>query len=772
MNSFISKRAIVLLFACIVLALGLVARLFYLQVLRYDYYESIVLNNVSATTTVNASRGIISDRNGVQLAGNYTVYRIFIAPREIEDDAQKELICSGLSDILGVSAEKVREQADMSYYADRTIKKNVEEETASAVKEFIADNDLSRQIYVEPSSKRYYPYNDLAAQVIGFVSTDGGMLGIEKRYDKYLTGTPGRYITARDAWGKSMTSKYETYVEGKDGYTVETTLDIKIQSALETQLEKTYVESKATNRVTGIVLDVNTGGVLGMGTYPSFDLNNPYSIDEDTLKLFDGYEEDANQQRVRDNDSYSNFAETVYSYNEAKEQYSEDSDEYSDAYMELLYTIWKNKAVSELYEPGSTFKVITTSMALEENLITPDTVFTCTTPYVVEGTRIRCHKYGGHGTNKFRWLLQQSCNPTLIQVAQLVGQEKFYKYFEAFGYTTTTGIDLPAEASPIYHAYSGFNSVELAVYSFGQTFKVSPIRQITAISTVANGGYLIQPHVVSRIVDNDGNPVYIADEEPQRQVVSTEVCRTIWDILEEGVSTDGGAKNTYVPGYKIAAKTGTSEVRDVLAEGGESFLRVGSTVAFAPADDPQVAVIIVCDQPMTQQIYGAYVAAPYVAAVMEEILPYIGVERQWTDEERANMNTTVRNYVDEPISTAISSLKNLGIKYNIVGDGDTVTYQAPEGGSAFNKTSGTVTLYCGDAVPNKYVTVPDLSGLTASAANQRIVNKGLNPVITGATNNISEATAIVVSQYPPADSSVLYGSTVTVTMRFIGDTDA
>lgn len=771
-NGFISKRAIILLFACIILALGLTARLFYLQVLRYDYYESIVLNNVSATTTVSASRGVITDRNGVQLASNYTVYRIFIAPREIENEDQKTLICQGLSDILGVSVEKIREQADMSYYADRTIKKIVEEEQASAVKEFIADNKLSRQIYVEPSTKRYYPYNDLAAQVIGFVSTDGGMLGIEKRYDKYLTGTPGRYITARDAWGKSMTSKYETYVEGQDGYTVETTLDVKIQGALDAQLEKTYNESKATNRVTGIVLDVNTGGVLAMGTYPSFDLNNPYEIDDSILELFDGYEEDANQQRVLENDNYSNYAEVVYDFKNIKEQYSPDSDEYSEAYMNLLYSTWKNKSVSELYEPGSTFKVITTSMALEENLITPDTEFTCTTPYVVEGIKIRCHKYGGHGTNKFRWLLQQSCNPTLIQIAQLVGREKFYNYFEAFGYTSQTGIDLPAESSPIYHNFSGFNAVELATYSFGQTFKISPIRQITGVSTVANGGYLITPHIVSRVVDGNGNPVYNANEEPQRQVVSTEVCRTIWDILEEGVATDGGAKNTYVPGYKIAAKTGTSEVRDVLDDNGNSFLRVGSTVAFAPADDPQIACIIVCDEPMTSQIYGAYVAAPYVAAVMEEVLPYIGVERQWSDEERAKMNTTVRDYVGAPVANAITNMKNLGIKYNIVGNGEEVTYQAPAGGSAFNKSSGTVTLYSGDAVPNRYITVPNLEGLSASGANQRIVNAGLNPVITGATNSVSDATALVVSQEPAAGSSVLYGSTVTVTLRFIGDTDA
>ena len=369
-------------------------------------------------------------------------------------------------------------------------------------------------------------------------------------------------------------------------------------------------------------------------------------------------------------------------------------------------------------------------------------------------------------------MLQQSCKPTLIQVAQIVGNEKFSQYFEADGYTSTTGIDLPAEASPIFHNYSGFNAVELATYSFGQTFKITPIQQITAVSTVANGGYLLTPHVVSRIIDNEGNVVYSADETPKRQVVSSEVCETIAEILEDGVSGNGGAKNTYVPGYKIAAKTGTSEVRDVFDENGSSYLRVGSTIAFAPSDDPQVAVLIVCDEPMVSQMYGAYVAAPYVAAVMEEILPYIGVERNWTDEERVNMNTTIGNYVGYDIASATAGMKNLGIKYIIIGDGDIINYQAPAAGSSFNKSSGTVTLYTGDAVPNQYVTVPDLSQMKASTANQAIINAGLNPVITGATNNVSDATAIVVGQSPEAGSSVLYGSTVTVTMRFIGDTDA
>lgn len=764
-NRFIPVRSIVLVLFFTIFAVVLTGRLFYLQIVSYDMYEAKVLDNISATTTVAASRGVIYDRNMSQLASNYSVYRIFVSPRSFETEEQKQLVADGLSKILGIESSTILGKIDKYYrYADITIKKDVEKDKAEEIQTFIAENNLSTMIYVEASYKRYYPYNNLASQVIGFCNADGGVLGIELKYNSYLTGTAGKYITARDASGKSMATKYESYVEPKNGANLVTTLDIRVQSALENQVKKTYFESESMNRTTGIVMDVNTGAVLGMATYPDFDLNNPYSFDDEYMKIIDSYTYDSEYK-------YNNFIEKLYEYMLARDNFSTDSEEYNNAYMELLYSIWKNKSVSELYEPGSTFKIVTTSMAFEENLIDRHTEFTCYYPYEVDGTKIRCHRYGGHGTNEFWYMLQQSCNPTLIQVAQILGRDTFYKYYEAFGYTSTTGIDLPAESSPIFHEFSGFNSVELAVYSFGQTFKVTPIQQITAISAVANGGYLVRPHVVSQVVDDDGNIIYEADTTPKRQVVSEAVCDEISLILEDGVSGNGGAKNTRVAGYKIAAKTGTSEVRDILDEEGNSFLRVGSTVAFAPADDPQVAVLIVCDQPSCENIYGAYVAAPYVAAVLEEILPYLGVERNYTEEELANMNVTLRNYVGLSVTDVTQDLKARGITCKVYGEGDKVTYQAPVGGSLFNKNNGTVILYSGDYTPNRYSTVPNLVGKTALAASQAIINAGLNPVIEGVTGGSSSSNAVVIQQEPAAGESVSYGSTVTVTMRYIDGSD-
>jgi stage V sporulation protein D (sporulation-specific penicillin-binding protein) len=359
-----------------------------------------------------------------------------------------------------------------------------------------------------------------------------------------------------------------------------------------------------------------------------------------------------------------------------------------------------------------------------------------------------------------------------MTIADRIGREKFYEYFQAFGYNEKTGIDLPGESNPIYSTYSRFNTLELAVYSFGQTFKVTPIRQITAISAVANGGYLNTPYVVDKIVDGNGNIVMSRESTVKRQVISTEICNQITEILEQGVSTDGGAKNAYVAGYKIAAKTGTSEVRDELNEEGESIYRVGSCIGYAPADDPQIAVLIVVDKPQCENIYGAYVAAPYVASFMSEALPYIGVERNLTPEEEANLSTTLRNYVGLTVTEVATDLTNRGIKFTVYGTGEEVTYQIPAGGASINKATGKVYIYSGDARPDEKATVPDVMGRTAERAKQAIIGQGLNIVLEGATNLNAGQGAVVVSQTPAAGTQVDYGTVVTVVMRHIGDTDA
>jgi stage V sporulation protein D (sporulation-specific penicillin-binding protein) len=572
---------------------------------------------------------------------------------------------------------------------------------------------------------------------------------LELQYDTDLKGVPGRYITARTGVGKRMPFKYDSYTEAKNGVNIVTTLDVTMQYLLENQLEKTFVDSEANNRVTGIIMDVNTGAVLAMATYPNFDLNTPFVLDKYSQVKLD---------------------ESGYVY---------DTQEYNDYYMNLVYSMWKNKAVSELYEPGSTFKIITASMALEEKVVSTDDKFTCTGAYFVSGYNkpIHCHLRSGHGTVTFVTGFQQSCNPTFMQVAERIGREKFYSYFNAFGFTEKTGIDLPGEASSIFHDYSGFNQVELAVYSFGQTFKCTPLQQLTAISSVANGGSLLTPHMVSSFIDDNGNTLKTFDTEIKRQVISADTGRTISTILEEGVAGNGGAKNAYVAGYKIAAKTGTSEVRDMLNAAGESYLRVGSCVAFAPSDDPQIAAIIIVDQPQIKSVYGSIVAAPYIANLFNELLPSIGIERSYTDAEMAKLNVTVPKFTGWPLEDAIQNLTNVkGIKYEVIGTpspdgGDVVKYQIPAAGEIMSKDTGKLLLYIGDAIVENYVMVPDLKGYSAGTANTRLANAGLNIHIDGSANYDVVNGAVVTSQTPAAYENVPRGTVVTITLRYLDGTE-
>ena len=746
-NRKIPIRSLVLIIMCMVLWAVLVGRLFYLQIISHERYKVGAIDNIQRETAVSAQRGIIYDRNGVQLATNMTVWRIFVSPRDVKDASQGEIIAYGLSDILGVDINTIYEKLSYTSRADMTIKKNVEEEEANLVLEFIEQNGLHSQVHLEATTKRYYPYGKLASHVIGFMGTDGGLLGLEYQYNTELTGTVGRYITAKNASGERMPFKYDSYIEAENGANLMTTIDLTTQSLLEEQLEKTYHESMAANRVTGIVMDVNTGGVLAMATYPDFDLNSPYVLDEDSQVKLDtsGF--------VNGTNDYTNY------------------------YYELLYTMWRNKAVSEVYEPGSTSKVITTAMALEEDLVELDEKFDCTGAHYVEGygKAIHCHRVYGHGKGiTFQYGLQQSCNPVLMTIAARIGRDKFYDYYMAFGYTEKTGIDLPGEASPIFHNFNSFNQVELAVYSFGQTYKVSPIQQITAISAVANGGKLVTPHLVSALTDDEGNVIKSYDAEIKRQVVSEEVCKTLAAVLEDGVSGDGGAKNAYVAGYKVAAKTGTSEIRDILDENGESYLRIGSTVAYAPADDPQIAALIVVDQPMCENVYGSVVAAPYISDLLDEVLPNFGIERQYTAEEAARQNVTLLNYVGWPLQDAMANITAWGIKYKIVGeltgDGDVVTFQMPVAGNMVSKENGKVILYTGNAAVDDYEEVPNLIGMTAQIATNSLMRRGFNIVIEGTQNYDVGTGAVVVSQEPAAGESALYGSVVTVVMRYLDGT--
>ncbi|MGM9637540.1 MAG: penicillin-binding transpeptidase domain-containing protein [Eubacteriales bacterium] len=750
----------------------LVVKLFELQITRYDEFQNKVIKNIQQETTVSAVRGQIYDRNMAALATNTTTYRLFISPVDIvsagksnfettdEDELSEKEIAEGqaaaaeeykqkvaerLSEYTVMTADEIVERINQySTKKDITLEKNLDPDTAELVRKLISELSLNTQVYLEATTKRYYPYSELASAVIGFTGTDGGLIGLELQYDEYLTGTPGRYITTKNAQSQSMPMEYDTYIEPEDGLNLVTTIDVTIQNILEKQLQATYYDSMAANRVTGIVMNPNTGEVYGMGTYPNFDLNDPYTLTESFATLYENWQYDEETANGKTEE-------------ESKNEY----------FWELVYKMWNNKAVNDLYEPGSTFKMITTSAALEEKVVSFQDSFTCTGSLKVAGSTIRCHKAGGHGTNTFDKLLQMSCNPTIMQVAARIGSSTFYSYFEAYGYTSKTGVDLPGESAGLYVAKTGLNAVELACYSFGQTFKTTPIQQLTAISAVANGGYLVTPHLVKALTDKDGNVVVSYDAGIKRQVVSSEVSKAIMAVLQDGVSTGVGVGNAYVAGYRVAAKTGTSEKRDTV----DPDDRIGSCVAIAPADDPQVCVIIIVDEPQTSNKYGATVAAPYVAAVMEQILPYLGVERVYTEEEMSRIAVKVGNYGGKTLDAAKKAIEELGLSYEVIGTGETVTAQVPASGEYMTKINGKVILYTGGTGETDPVTVPDLTNMNAALAIRQLYSLGLNVFIEGATNYEEGVGAIVISQSVEPNTRVAYGSVIRITCRYMEQTD-
>lgn len=736
-NKRIPGRTLAIILVFMALWTVLIIRLFVLQIVNHEKYEAKVIDNIERETDVSANRGIIYDCNMVQLATNETTWRIFISPRDIEDSTQGSLIAKHLSAILDVEYETIMEKIAKTDRADETIKKNITEEQYNSVIALINEYDLDKQIHYEAYTKRYYPYGSLASSVIGCMGADGGQFGLELQYNAELTGVAGKYVTARDALGHRMPYKYDSYIEAENGLNLVSTIDTRVQSVLEEQLKQTYADSHPLERVCGIVMNVDTGAILGMGQYPNFDLNDPYTLDADSQAKLD------------------------------ESEYVKGSDEYNNYYWELVYSMWKNKAVTETYEPGSTFKVITTAMAFEEGVTTFSDPYYCSGEMKIEGypDPIHCHKRTGHGSVTYAVGLQQSCNPTLMQVAAKIGKSKFYQYFKAFGYTEKTGIDLPGEANSIYDSYSNFNNVSLAVYSFGQTFKVTPVQQIRGIAAVANGGHLVTPHLVSKIVDDEGNVIKSFDGTNVRQVVSDDICAEISKVLEEGVSGDGGAKNAYVAGYKIAAKTGTSQKRDVK----DSDEVVGSTIAYVPSDNPQIVVLIMVDSPQVSARFGSVVAAPYVAGTLSEILPTLGIEKQYSENDDSMITTAVSNYTTWAVAEAKAAIEGKGIECEVIGEGDIVTDQVPSQGTIIQQKYGKIVLYTGDSTAeNNLVTVPDLSGYGAETANNVLVSNGFNVKFDGAVN---KAGAQVTSQSPAAGESVPYGSCVTISVRYFDGTE-
>lgn len=722
----------------------LLLRILFYQTVGYEKYRDKVLNQITTEAEVVAERGKIYDRNGVLLATSVTTYRVFIAPRIVARMSEEQglkydvLIATELTDILGVDYDYILKQTTYTKYLDRTLARNVDEEVAAKVRKVIKDNDLEDMVFLQAGTKRYYPNGTLACHALGFTGSDGGgQYGLELQYNTILAGTNGRYITARDSHGNEMPYEYQSYIEAQDGYSIITTIDINVQSALEEQLRATYVESGGKNRATGMVVDVKTGEILAQATYPDFDLNDPRKLND-----FD--------------------ADTL-----ASSGFTADSEEYAKLKQELQLTTWSNKAVTEVYMPGSTFKIVTACMAYEENLVNPTETFYCPGyHYPLEGSKIKihCHKIKGHGSQTFAVGLQNSCNPVLMMMGARIGRERFYNYFRSFGYLEKTGIDLPGEGTSIFYQQSAFSELDLATASFGQNFKVSPIQQIMAVTAVANGGYLLTPRMVREVVDSEGNTVTTYSTRVKRQIISTETAKKLAEVLEGGVSGGAGAKNAYVAGYRVAAKTGTSEKIDKKNETGKEYY-ICSCVGFAPADDPEIAVIILVDEPTKGVLYGSTVAAPYLANVMRDVLPYLGVEAVYTEKELANMAVEAPSLVGWYASVAKSQAETLGFEVEIVGSGSYVRAQSPAPYTMMESHNAKLIFYTETDMEKTTVTVPDLSGKTAVAANEILANFGLNIRIAGTNNYMSGSGAVAVAQSHAPGSEVERGTVITVTFR-------
>ncbi len=720
----------------------LLVRILIIQTLSFKTYQQKVIDQITTQSPVSANRGKIYDRNGNVLATNVTTYRVFISPSGIKSATAEnnrdyaKTVSEGLSRILGVDYSFVYTQAtEYTQYLDRTIQRKVMEEEADTVREFIEENELEEMIYLEAQSTRYYPGGTLGCHAIGFTSSDGvGLYGLEYQYDEYLRGTDGYYILARDANGNEMPSDYASYIDAIDGYNLTTTIDASVQGYLEEQLARTVADHNVENRATGIVMDVKTGAVLAMATSSPFDLNDPWRLTDEAQAELD------------------------------KSGLAEGTDEYNALTSQLRTEAWSNKAVAESYIPGSTFKIITSSASLEEKKVNPATEsVNCPGHKKVLGITIHCHKVNGHGNLSFAGGLQQSCNVWFMTLGQRLGIDTFVEYTESFGYREKTGIDLPGEGNSIF--IDKMSELDLAIYAFGQNFNVTPIQHITAISSVANGGTLLTPYVVESVTDNSGNVIYQHKKEVKRETLSEETCKEISRILEEGVSGNGGAKNAYVAGYRVAAKTGTSEKKGVDAT---EDMYICSTVAYAPADDPQIAIIIIVDEPNEASPYGSTVAAPYVAAALENILPQMGVKAEYSESELKRLAYTVGSYRTWSVDEAVADLEEDGIEVVVIGDGSKVESQMPAAGKKIEKVypaKGRVYLYTADEKPQNEVKVPDFTGMKPAQANGSVINCGLNIRVQGTNNYLTGDDVVVVEQSIAAGTMVKRGEVITLTFR-------
>ncbi len=686
-----SRIAVAVLLVCLI---GLVFRLLGLQITNAEETHNKAVNQYTYEINLPANRGNIYDRNMKQLANSSTVQTVFISPRDIKDDVQAELIAENLSRLLGVDKQEIIEKTKKTNSAYQIIKRQVEEEEELAVREFVLKNDLKLQVCFEEGTKRYYPYSDLASQMLGFTGTDNtGLTGIELTYNYLLAGIDGKAVKGRDGSGNELPFSYETFIDKVDGQDIVLTIDRNIQAIMEKYAKQGYEENMPTFGVRAIMMEVDTGEILGMVSYENYDLNNRNELVGSYLARYEAFE----------------------GTTEEKQKY-----EYT-----LLQEMWRNKTVTELYDPGSTFKIITTAMGLEENVFTENSHFNCSGSVIVAGTPIKCHSGKVHGSQSVAEALVNSCNPAFVQMGLSIGHETFEKYFYEFGYTEKTGSDVVGEAGSLYYKDLS-NPADLARNAFGQSMSVSLIQHLRAVSSIANGGYLVTPHLLKATVDKNGNVVSSTAFDTKKQVISADTADTILGMLVNST------KNASVSGYNISSKTGTSQKlgRQDGEEGKEYY--ISSCVSFAPAEDPKIAIIVVVDEPTGSYYYGSQVAAPIVGNILSEVLPYLDIPR---NGESVTKNFVVPEYRQMDVQKAKYDIENqkVNIRCIVKGNGSTVIDQMPRVGSTV-QDGGLVILYTEENMQKQTVQIRNFNGMTPQDVEAWCKRNNINLVMDGIFN--------------------------------------
>ncbi|MCM1328483.1 MAG: penicillin-binding transpeptidase domain-containing protein [Ruminococcus sp.] len=734
----------------------IIVSLFKTSVTENNKYQAMANENQFKSTTVKANRGSIFDTNGKILAQSATVYSICVNPRRVYEQQVAEEKSGAAEDgetvleskrMVDAAATILSEELNVTYdfvvgklKTDGSntqqwaqIAKSIEKPVYDKIMERAAEENLGDLIYPELDTKRYYPQAELAASVIGFTNFDGdGVYGVESYYNEYLKGVDGKIISARDGYGNEMPYKNDKMYESQDGNSVYLTIDMTLQYYVEKYLTQQVQAHQPAERACAIMMNAKTGAIYAMATVPGYDLNDKNSI------------YDANA---------ASYLSGIV-----------DEEEYNEQYAAKREQQWKNKAVSELYYPGSVFKVVTGSAALEEKAISLNSTFDCGGVMQVADIPFGCWASYSHGTQDFTTAMTNSCNPAFIQIGQRLGKDKFFEYFKAFGFTERTGIDLPGEADSIYTNTSEKGPVELASSSFGQTNTVTPIQMITAYAAVVNGGYLVTPYVVSKIVDPNGNIVKTTEPSIKRQVISEETSAMMREVLESVVNTKGGS-NAYIKGYNIGGKSGTSQKQDLILKTGNEDLYVPSYCAFAPADDPEIIMLVMLDQPTAKDqngalmYYGSVVAVPAVVNTLKEALPYLGYYPEYTQEELDSLGVTLPSVEGESVSIAKETLETQGLQVTVIGDGDKVTAQVPVRGSQVPR-NGKVILYTDEGYETEYTTVPNIIGRSLSEVNTILTNANLNfKVGDGASN---QAGAVAYSQNYAEGDEVPVGTIIEV----------